>query len=58
MECVLFEVQAISKGRQLVREDGLFAWVSRGHPKTEIESEIIAARTKYSTKENVENRNR
>jgi len=31
--CVLCEVQAVSKGRQLVREDGLFAWVSRGDLK-------------------------
>jgi hypothetical protein len=32
--------------------------VSRGDLKAEIESEIIAAQTKYHTKENFDNRNR
>ena len=40
----------MSKGRQLVRKDGLFVWVSSGDLKAEIESEIIAAQTKYHTK--------
>jgi hypothetical protein len=48
----------VSKGRQLVREDCLFAWVSRGDLIAEIESEIIVAQTKYCTKENIENRNK